>query len=65
MICILQRPTRVIAALDGLVEVALVVVAVLTGQPVGVLLSQEVDALVGLMKWYFTQKISPAALIQL
>ena len=43
----LQRPAREVAALDRVVEVALVVVAVLAGQPVGLLLGQEVDALVG------------------
>ena len=43
-----QRPAREVAVLDRRVQVALVVVAVFTGQPVGVLLGQELDALVGL-----------------
>ena len=43
-----QRPAREVAVLDRGEEVALVVVAVLAGDPVGILLGQEVDALVGL-----------------
>ena len=44
----LQRPGREVARLDRVVQIPLVIVAVLTGDPIGVLLGQEVDALVGL-----------------
>ena len=44
----LQRPAGVIAPLDRVEQVAPVVVGVLAGQPVGLLLGEEVDALVGL-----------------
>ena len=42
----LERPARMIAALDRLIEVPLVVIAVLARQPVGVLLGQEFNALI-------------------
>ena len=43
-----QRPGREVTVLDRVVQIALVVVGVLTGEAVGVLLGEEVDALVGL-----------------
>jgi len=44
----LQRPAGVITALDRLEQVAPMVVGVNAGDPVGLLLGEEVDALVGL-----------------
>ena len=44
----LQRPARVVAALDRLVQVALVVVGVRPRHLVGLVLGEELDALVGL-----------------
>ena len=44
----MQRPTRMIAALDRVVKVASMVIAILAGEPVGLRLSEEIDPLVGL-----------------
>ena len=48
MICILSDQLGKLAPLDGVVEIALVVVGVLAGDPVRLGLGQVLDPLVGL-----------------
>jgi hypothetical protein len=55
-----QRPAGEVAAADGVEVVLPVVVGVLAGDPVGLLLGQELDPLVGL-EVIFDQNLSPPA----
>jgi hypothetical protein len=57
----LERPAGALTAVDGLIEIALVVVGVLACDSVRIGLGEALTPWSDL-KWYFTQKRSPSAL---
>ena len=62
MTCTCSVPGREVARVDGLVQVAAVEVGVGAGDRLGLVVGQALTPWLDL-KWYLTQKRSPAALI--